>query len=224
MAAACRVTQLPPERLPLAQIWAELVSGNMRVFARRQVSFLRVITTASVILDAYRLNLEYCFGERVAPPLPADAELLQRYLMGAQAKVLAANEEQAPSTISRRKSLCLEAMGLRCRPSQAPLLLVLAAHAAAGCLRVPDAAVESSIESDGTVFTIIIPRIDAALDGLLPPRQRTAVRRLIDGRSNQQIADDLGKSKRTIINQLCSSYRELQASGRLAVVARLLEG
>jgi DNA-binding NarL/FixJ family response regulator len=116
----------------------------------------------------------------------------------------------------------LELMGFQGRPSRSPVVLALAAHAAAGA-RLAAAAVEWQTDANGPIVLLRVARIDAGLEQTLTPKVLAALRPFIDGETHEQIAAHAGRSKNTIGNQLHTAGNKLGASGRFAVIARLVQ-
>ena len=68
-----------------------------------------------------------------------------------------------------------------------------------------------------------VARVDDELEGMLSPKVLAALRPFIDGETHGEIAARVGRSEHTIGNQLQTASEVLRASGRFAVIARLVE-
>jgi len=70
----------------------------------------------------------------------------------------------------------------------------------------------------GLVAAQRIPKLDL---GGLTDAQRNVVGKLVDGRSNKEIARQLAISPKTVINHLTATYAKLGVSGRAELLARM---
>jgi hypothetical protein len=197
----------------LSELWRGLTTGQLR--ARTHA--------ADQARDMLRHTLRVAAVRGEATPLSAgDAASLSRFLRGDLNKWIALEATAATSSVSRQQSRCLELMGFGERPSRAPVVLALAAHAAAGaCLG--SAAVEWQSDAGEPSMLLSVERVDTDLERTLSPKVLSALRAFIDGETHVQIAAHAGRSKNTIGNQLRIASELLRASGRFGVIARLVE-
>ena len=201
-------------RLPLGQLWTGLVSGQLRLCPDDRAAGLGPAPAHEL-----RVRATAC---SVAAPRAADVESLSQFLRGEPNKRIAIAASRSPASVSRQHSLCLEAMAVAGVASHAPVLLALAAHAAGGALLEP-AAVGWQTEGSVPMLVLYAARIDAGLERRLSCQVLAALRLFIDGLTHRQIAARLGKSQRTVTNQLHAATRKLQAYGRFGVIARLVQ-
>lgn len=65
-------------------------------------------------------------------------------------------------------------------------------------------------------------RMDVGLLATLSEAQRAIVAFVLDGRTNAQIAERRGVTRRTVENQLAAAFRRLGCNSRAELIARLL--
>lgn len=209
-------TPLPPPggKLGLGPLWEGLVSGQLQLCPRQGGAGLGAGPSHELRIIAAAASSELPRAEHV--------ELLSQFLRGKSAKGIAFDTNRSAPAASRSQSHCLRAMGFAGAPSRSPVLLALAAHAAAGATLEP-ATVGWHTEGAVPMLVLCGARVDADLEQRLSPNVLGALRLFIDGLTHQQIAARLGKSPRTITNQLQAATRKLQGSGRFGVIARLVQ-
>ena len=192
--------------VPLATLWQDLISGR------------------SVIVGS-RCNAERCFLElessaKPAPNIPPQRlQILQRILTGSTQKVVADDLKLAVSTIAAACSYSLQRMGQQRLPSRAPLLLMLAAHAARG-VHLPDA--RKTPTPAPNRWELSVERPDRKLSQQLTNAERAVLGLVLEGQTHAQIARARGVSTRTVANQLALVFKKFGACGRGALVARLV--
>jgi DNA-binding NarL/FixJ family response regulator len=158
------------------------------------------------------------------PPQSIDRRrlgILEAVLSGALQKRVAIELALAPSTIALNARMGLDFMGLRCRPSRAHPLLMLAATAARAQESSIDGAVSFVARGNEQLRVIAIPRPELALASSLPPAEFAVIRSLLEGAGHDEIAQLRGTSTRTIANQIAAVFRRLKVSGRGELVIRL---
>ncbi len=191
----------------LAGLWNELVSGRARV--------TRVHSSGSLH------HLEAQWGEWHPAPT-RDLELLVPILLGQPQKVVAADARCSISRVATAGAKCLRAMGLDSGTSDAPMLVVMMAHAYHQCLAQRALGSCDLVTTPRGDLFLGVERPDARFADLLSPCEREVVRLLVDGHSYVEIARDRGTSARTVANQVGSVYGKLGVSGRLALLCHLL--
>jgi DNA-binding NarL/FixJ family response regulator len=144
-------------------------------------------------------------------------EVLQRVLVGERQKVAAADLDRATSSVAVYCRECLLSMGVQQRTSRAPLVLLMAAHAAVGAEIGP---VRSFSNDSGEVLSVERP--DNDLPACLSAAEKSVVRLLVEGRSHVGMAEERACSRRTVANQLGAVFRKLSVSGRAELVALLI--
>jgi DNA-binding NarL/FixJ family response regulator len=194
--------------LSLALLWKELARGLCRIEACFFDELRCYLVTTPVASQAAPME-----GRRL--------QILEAILCGLGQKNIAIELSLAPSTVALNARLGIEALGLHCKPSRVPPLLMLAAKSA----RDHDAAVTASlsfVEFGGRELRVVgIPRPDRSLLGVLPPAELAVVRNLVEGHSYAEIARRRGTSARTIANQIAAGFRRLRVSGRSELLLRL---
>lgn len=201
-AESCEVLSSPTNE-QLAAHWAAIISGCTRVVSEHS--------------DATHHYLELTSSH--SEPLPP--RHLARWLpilMGTSLKVVAANGGCASSTVACSAAHCLKCLGLERTSREAPMLLVMMAHASARL------ATRGLFSSERLYSSVVIRarRPDLALVSLLSPGELDVLRLRVDGLSHREIAATRSTSARTIANQLASAYGKLRVSGRPELLAVLV--
>jgi DNA-binding NarL/FixJ family response regulator len=206
--------QRPEDREPtfspvdLAEVWRGLAEGSYSI-----VSTLFSNSRCFVALQG-----PSAFGATLRT---ADVKILERILLGESQKSVALDLGCALSTVSNSARQCLHAMGWPRVTSRAPVLLVMAVHAARG---YPVAAGRLS-RIHGRIlgrWLVSAERPDCFLETRLPPSEWSVARFLLEGRSHAEMALLRRTSVRTIANQLASVFAKLGVSGRSEFLARLV--
>jgi DNA-binding NarL/FixJ family response regulator len=202
-----------PETFALARLWQDLAAGN---FQFRD--------------DFCTTERAYGVFERVLPgsarPVPARMfQVLSRFLLGENQKSLGIELKLVASTIASRIQGAFRAMGLHCSGWRAPVLLIMAAHAArrpsAICGRL--AQLSNAERHAGALYVVSVPRPDRTFPVLLSNAEAAVVRELVAGCSYPEISQARATSARTVANQLASAFRKLQVSGRGELIQYLVE-
>jgi DNA-binding CsgD family transcriptional regulator len=146
--------------------------------------------------------------------------LLQRVLLGCSQKSVALESGYALSTTASKLAQCLASIGITCKLSRVPAILVQLLHAVHR--REPDRStpVELYDDPDGT-SRIESDRPELALAGILSQAEIHVVALIAEGSTYAEIARQRRASARTIANQLSSVYRKLRISGRLELLCFL---
>jgi DNA-binding CsgD family transcriptional regulator len=191
----------------LSTIWSDLCSGKAR------------IVTSSATQRRYVLRVARSTGFRRIPNGESIA-LLRRVLLGSSQKAVALEFGCAPSTMAGRLRECMASMGLGCRLSRVPAILVQLLHE----LERPEpqrrTSVELHHEPDGSV-RLESERAELGLARTLSDAEINVVALIAEGRTYAEVARERGASVRTVANQLSSVYRKLGISGRLELLCFL---
>lgn len=148
-------------------------------------------------------------------------EILQAVLGGLPQNNVAIDLSLAPSTVALNSRLGLEAFGVSGKPSRAHPLLMLAARAASEP-SLAWARCSTFAINEHQLRVVSAPRPDTHLKRTLPPAELAVIRRLVEGSTYAQIAEERGTSTRTIANQITAVFRRLRVSGRNELLQRLL--
>jgi DNA-binding NarL/FixJ family response regulator len=200
------------EAFELALLWAGLCSGAQRIvltFGNEERCYVVV-----------ERNIAASNVRRISP---TRLDVLERVLLGQSPKAVALDRQVSISTVAGAMKSCLSKMGLDCRASSRPALLVMAATAA----RHPERDVLkgriSRFEYQGRkLWVVSAQRPDFELSQTLSRAELRVVRHLVDGLTYTQISRLRGTSSRTIANQLGAAFRKLGVSGRQQLLDRLI--
>ena len=132
------------------------------------------------------------------------AALLRRLLVGEAQKSVAYSRAVSTSTVAGACGNSLARMGLPRKLLQVPYLLVRAAHVDSGMALPP-----CEVEQHGGICYVTVARPDLTLDSVLSAGECSVTGLLMEGLTNEAIAQRRGVSVRTIANQLASVYRKL---------------
>jgi DNA-binding NarL/FixJ family response regulator len=192
----------------LAALWHELVAGTQRIHAVFHAG------------ERFFVALEQQHGGSSRPGSDRFA-VLERVLLGESQKSIALELDVAVSTVSLACHACLSAMGARCAGARAPMILVMAVHAARGygcasrrLLRHP--------APDPARTLLSVARPDRQLDARLSGAERQIARLLVEGCSYSEIARLRQTSQRTVANQVSAIFGKLRVSGRAEFLALLV--
>lgn len=199
-----------PASIDLSELWHLLAAGKARI-----------VTSYCTEQDAC-LEIEF-LGGKLRPLRPRDAKLLERVLLGESQKLVALDLRRAVSTIATLVGRAVLDLGLTCRVSQAPVALVMLVHAAHDP-EVRRQATLRCLDAGSTPrFIVSVPRPERAFRGGLNPAERDIVRLRVEGMAYEEMAKHRKTSPRTIANQVGAVYRKLGVSGRLALLATLVQ-
>ncbi|HEY3254893.1 MAG TPA: helix-turn-helix transcriptional regulator [Polyangiaceae bacterium] len=181
----------------MAELWRRLVGGQLFV--------------SSSYCAAGR-----CFAEletRHGPLRPASrlVKNLERVFLGTSQKVLVHELGVTNATIATGCARALSTMTNDQLVSRAPILIVMAAHAAHGAKLEP-ARVDAQLEGTRRLISCVLP--GASLATRLTPCEFAVARLLIEGKTHVEIAAARGTAMRTTANQLASIFSKLGVSGR----------
>jgi DNA-binding NarL/FixJ family response regulator len=197
---------------PLSRLWSDLIESKWKIvscFLTDERCFLVLSSVPKAALPERRLS-------------PRRVRVLERILFGEGQKAIALALRVAPSTVTLMAGECLRAMGLNCRSSRVPMMIVMAAHAHARS----GVSIESrctEVVRDGAVLRIVsAARPDAGLSAWLSPAECEVARLLIEGKRHAEIARLRDTSTRTIANQLAAAFHKLQVSGRAELLSGLV--
>ncbi len=197
------------QTLELTTLWQELVSGKWCTRA----SFCSE-TECFLVLEACKA--------RPHPLAPHVVRMLELVLTGESQKRLAIEARLSRSTVATRCAVSLRGMGSEHTLSSVPILILLAAHAARG-MRQSSATLRQVPGHVEECWLVSYERPDKVLNPALSEAERAVTRLFIEGRTHAQMARIRNVSTRTVANQLGSAFRKLGASGRTALVSKLLE-
>ena len=195
----------------LATLWLDLTRGNCKIVA----TFL---------------TQERCYATiNMSGPVPrsepapsAKTAMLERVLLGAAQKTIAADLDLSRSAIALGCAECLAALGVGGTVSRTPLILVLAAHAAREAAAFDNGRSSVVVEESGCYRVVSAPRPDVLLAEILAPAQCHVARLLIEGKTHAEIARLRSISRRTVANHLTAVFRRFGVSGRLQLVDHLI--
>lgn len=199
-------------KINLALLWRELVNGLCRVaddFFTDDRCYLML--KASEDVAASKID-----GRRL--------EILQAVLCGHGQKNVAIDMDLAPSTVALNARLALESLGVRCKPSRAHPLLMVAAKSGSEPGAAQSATLSFVAHGTEQLRVVSLPRPDRRLFRILPPAELAVIRHLVEGMRYDEIASLRGTSTRTVANQITAVFRRVRASGRNELLLRLFYG
>lgn len=208
-AAAVSSPEQGSHEVSLASIWAQLALGALEV------------------VDDFSLESR-CYlvvRHREAVPLRSNEQrairVLKRVLLEGCQKVAGYELKIKPSSVAELSRVGLTLMGLHCRVSATPCLLVAAAHASEDD-RAAKARSSLLHCDDGSLQVLSVVRPDMRIVGL-PPAVLDVLRALVEGKSRALIASERKTSVRTVANQLNSAFKQLRATSRLDLLRLFYE-
>ncbi|HEX3853548.1 MAG TPA: LuxR C-terminal-related transcriptional regulator [Polyangiaceae bacterium] len=150
-------------------------------------------------------------------------EILTRVLLGQVPKAVALDMTVAISTVATGMQKRLQGMGLRCRASNPPVLLVMTARAAVRQGSAPTLGRLTRVEAEQDKYWLVsVRRPDIQFPVPLSEAEAAVVRQLVSGHTHAEICEYRATSPRTVANQLASAFKKLGVSGRGAIVQRLI--
>jgi DNA-binding NarL/FixJ family response regulator len=188
-----------------------------------------LITTSTDLAALWRALLEsqlfvvdsYCAGGRCyavidravggSQPRQSGVQILERVFSGESQKSLAHELEVSIATVAAHSACALRAIGRPQQVSRAPIILVMAALASQGVAQ-EQARLEDVREDGRWVISVEVP--GATLRRRLSACEWEVARLSIEGETHASIAVARGTSRRTIANQLASTFHKLGISGR----------
>jgi DNA-binding CsgD family transcriptional regulator len=202
------------ETVELPTLWAQLCSRRSRTLA----SFFTEKDCCAVLELSSEGEL---FGEPIGQ---RELAVLEKVLFKRDQKVAAMELGLSASAISGTLQKTLVAFGFDCTGSKLPALVVMVAYAAKGNWAVPRVARMRVVEVQGKKYQVVfVERPDRDLPKALSSAEAAVVRLLVEGLSHAEIARVRGTSRRTVANQLGASFRKLHVSGRIQLLAELVQ-
>jgi DNA-binding CsgD family transcriptional regulator len=202
---------LQPQTFDLSQLWHELSAGTWR--------FRDNFSTA----ERHFAVVEQVSIARHGRVHGRNLEILTRVLLGQVPKAVALDMTVAISTVATGLQECLRSMGLPCRASSPPVLLIMAARAAARHESAPTLGRLTRIKADHDRYWLVsVERPDLRFPVPLSQAEAAVVRQLVSGHTHAEISEQRATSPRTIANQLASAFKKFGVSGRGAILQRLI--
>jgi DNA-binding CsgD family transcriptional regulator len=190
-------------------LWGALADGTVRI---RHTTFTP--THAGFILERTEYRALHAPGER-------NLSILERVLLEADQKVVAAEYGLEVSTVTSALRQVLGFFGLSCLPSRVPPLLAMAAHASKHPER-PFAAWQVELRGSESFFEVRARRPEWSLAGRASPAELAVVGLLMEGKTYADIARARSTSVRTVANQMAAIFRRHHVSGRTELVRWLI--
>jgi len=197
-----------PGPIELRWLWAELISGR--------VALAEVRHAGARCYARLRPGSGDCLEQDPA------LQLLERVFLGDTQKVLAYEHDVTGATIATRCANVLEAFAPGQEVSRAPMLLVMAVHAAHGVAIATARCDDSCAGEPGPWINCELPF--AGLQQRLSPCEFDVARLLIEGKRHSEIATLRKTSVRTTANQLASIFSKLRVSGRAQLRCKAIFG
>jgi len=198
--------------IDLAELWTELTNQTL------------------VILDEH-YSLHGCsvtLGQNALPRpsvsrFARDYSILRRALTGEPRKCIAIDYGIGQSTLSVACAGALVSFGLSPNLARAPMLLILAAHAAQrGSDDSNDCRGRLIQRGQLWVACATCPDSDCGLR--LSNAERYVMQLFVGGKTRREIALTRKTTERTVANQLAAVFRKFRVSSRAELIRRLLEG
>jgi DNA-binding CsgD family transcriptional regulator len=202
---------LQPQTFDLCRLWHEVCAGTWQfrdTFSTTERHFA-VVECVSVAKQS-RVHAR-------------NREILTRVLLGQVPKAVAQDMRVAIPTVATGMQACLRGMGLPCRASIPPVLLVMAARAAARQGSAPTLGRLTRFSADHDKYWLVsVERPDLRFPVPLSQAEADVVRQLVSGQTHAEISEHRARSPRTVANQLASVFKKLGVSGRGAILQRLI--
>ncbi len=187
----------------LAETWRALVRGTLRV--------------EDYFHDDERYGLRVVVATGRSGFTVRERTLVKRYFAAGAEKVIGLEDGVSASSIASRLRHAFGHIGLSCMPSRLPLVISLAAFAAAGN---PLPGVEQEL-ADGVHRVITLPSPRLWLAERVAPSETEVMLLRIQGFTQRAIATARGRKARTVANQVAAVYRRLGVAGRSELFALL---
>ena len=191
-------------------IWRDLVEGRTTIvdeFSVQGWSFLIV------------RHLPEKNGRRLTP---RTLQILEAVLRGADPKVVSIDRKLSASTIATCLKQACEAIGVRCKPSKVPLLLVALVHAAKGDGRLDSGRAAEFQYAGASYRALCVPSPYTVFDRCLSPAEKAVMRMRLEGKSHAEIAARRRTSRRTVANQVATAFHRLGVSCRSDLMELLI--
>lgn len=198
---------------PLGKLWAALVTGREHAVLSYHEDGRSIVVVR---------------GARPEERLPALANarnlaLLTRVLLGEPQKIVAFDFNVSPSSVAAIAAQYAAAMGFGERVSRLPILLVMAADAAAHGGQGARSRAACFVH-DGVEHRVVSVRLpDPARWQSLSAAEREVAALLLERHGNADIARLRHTSSRTVANQVGSVMHKLAARGRSEIIAKMVE-
>jgi DNA-binding NarL/FixJ family response regulator len=153
---------------------------------------------------------------------PRTLEILEEVLLGADPKVVSIDRRLSASTIATCLKQAYEALGLGCKPSRVPLLLVTLVHAAKSNRRLYCGRAAEFDYFETSYGALCVPSPDEVLDRFLSPAEKSVMRMRLEGKSHAEIAARRHTSRRTVANQVATAFHRLGVSCRSDLMELLI--
>jgi DNA-binding NarL/FixJ family response regulator len=158
---------------------------------------------------------------RPGPDIPErESQILERVLSGDQQKTIALDLGVSEATVSGRLARGLGNLGLVRRT--VPLVVAVVACARSIGVSLPPSRCEVFSAGDSRFRRVALPAPTLAAARALTGAQRAVACMLLEGRSRAEMAAQRATSVSTIAVQLTSLYTTMGASGRFALLRRVL--
>ena len=191
-------------------VWRDLVEGRTTIvdeFSLHGWSFL--VERRSAEKNARRLT-------------PRSLAILEEVLLGADPKVVSIDRKLSASTIATCLKQACEAIGIRCKPSKVPLLLVALVHAAKGEGRLDSGRAAEFQYCADRYRVLCVPSPYTLFDRFLSPAEKAVMRMRLEGKSHAEIAARRQTSRRTVANQVATAFHRLGVSCRSDLMELLI--
>jgi len=153
---------------------------------------------------------------------PRSLEILEEVLLGADPKVVSIDRKLSASTIATCLKQACEAIGIRCKPSRVPLLLVALVHAAKGDGLLDSGRAAEFEYGEDRYRVLCVPSPHALFDRFLSPAEKAVMRMRLEGKSHAEIAARRRTSRRTVANQVATAFHRLGVSCRSDLMELLI--
>ncbi len=201
---------LRAQTFDLCRLWHELCAGTWQ--------FRGTFSTA----ERHFAVVECVSVARQGRAHTRNQEILTRVLLGQVPKAVAQDMSVAISTVATGMQACLRSMGLPCRASIPPVLLIVAARAAARQGSAPVLGRLTRISVNHEYWIVSVARPDLRFPVPLSRAEAEVVRQLVSGQTHAEISEYRARSPRTVANQLASVFKKFGVSGRGAILQRLI--
>ncbi len=198
-----------PQTFDLRELWHNVCAGTWQfrdIFSSTQRHF--------AVIERVAVGKQSRVHHR-------NLEILTRVLLGQVPKAAAQDMGVAISTVATGMHECLRSMGLPHRASSPPVLLMMAARAAART-DLTLGRLSRIKAQDEKHWLVSVERPDLELPVPLSEAEASVVRQLVSGRTHAEISDHRATSPRTVANQLASAFKKFGVSGRGAILQRLI--
>jgi len=155
-------------------------------------------------------------------PTARSLEILEEVLLGTDPKVVSIERGLSASTIATCLKQACESIGIRCKPSNVPLLLMALARAAK-CDGRLDRGRAAEFQYSGDSYCVLcVPAPHTVLDSVLSPAETAVMRMRLEGKSHAEIAARRRTSRRTVANQVATAFHRLGVSSRSDLLGFLI--